>query len=338
MVYVAVSVLGLIEASISLIGQLHDAYKRQKEHANFLEGYEEELKSAKGIIQVVADEADLQTAEMSSQLVRMEALVQKLVGLLRSLSSENKSVARQFFHQLTQGSKDEKALSGLVDQIYRAKTDLIVLAQVAGVGLVRTTDNSIAANTEIIHRVDRHIQEVLGEGRGLKVGTLIGEDAKAGSSETREVPLSREDVAAMMGAQPGTERIIENNLTQQQALQINGPVGEDRWKSISRLVFRTEQGDRSEYPGKLSGVVLDVLSPSGESFDQGSSMTNNNGQSFMDQARNMMGNNNNNNNQGIMDQPRNKANETMNQAGNMMGRTQDSAKDTLSETESKADH
>ncbi|PYH83454.1 hypothetical protein BO82DRAFT_363343 [Aspergillus uvarum CBS 121591] len=138
---VAVSVLSLIEASISLIGQLHDAYKRQKEHTSFLAGYAEELRSAKSII-----------------------------------------------------------------------------------------------------RVDRHIREVLGDGRGLRIGNLVPDDEEADAK--REIPLSREEVAAVMGP-PGpssssssTERIIENNLTQQQALQINGPVGEDRWKSISRLVVR----------------------------------------------------------------------------------------------------
>ncbi|PYI17757.1 hypothetical protein BO99DRAFT_414081 [Aspergillus violaceofuscus CBS 115571] len=242
---VAVSVLSLIEASISLIGQLHDAYKRQKEHSSFLAGYAEELRRAKSIIQVVADEPDLQTAEISAQLVRTEALVQKLVDLLRRLSCEDnsKSAARQFFHQLTQGSRDERALSALVDQIDRAKADMTVLIQVAGVGLVRTTDNTLAANTEVIQRVDRHIREVLGDGRGLKIGSLVpGDEADA----RREIPLSREEVAAVMGP-PGPsssssssnmERIIENNLTQQQALQINGPVGEDRWKSISRLVVR----------------------------------------------------------------------------------------------------
>ncbi|RAK72390.1 uncharacterized protein BO72DRAFT_463071 [Aspergillus fijiensis CBS 313.89] len=263
---VAVSVLSLIEASISLIGQLHDAYTRQKEHASLLAGYEEELRSAQSIIQVVADEPDLQTAEISAQLVRTEALVQKLVDLLRSLSAENhpRSAARQFFHQLTQGSRDEKALSALVDQIYRAKADLTVLIQVAGVGLVRTTDNTLAANTEIINRVDRHIREVLGDGRGLMIGRLIP-DGEADAK--REIPLSREEVAAVMGPPEGssssssTERIIENNLTQQQALQINGPVGEDRWKSISRLVIRQNKatGTSTQVNYPVSASIFYVL-------------------------------------------------------------------------------
>ncbi|PYI29294.1 hypothetical protein BP00DRAFT_458723 [Aspergillus indologenus CBS 114.80] len=74
----------------------------------------------------------------------------------------------------------------------------------------------------------------------------------------------------------------------------------------------------------------------GNSGQGSSSMMNNNSHpSYMDQARDMLGGHGEN--QSYMDQARGKANDMLNRAGDMMGRTQDSAKDRMSEMEPKAD-
>lgn len=53
-------------------------------------------------------------------------------------------------------------------------------------------------------------------------------------------------------------RIIIGNLTRLQALQINGPVGEDEWKSISHLEIRDNEAgtasSQANYP--VSGMVF----------------------------------------------------------------------------------
>jgi hypothetical protein len=63
-------------------------------------------------------------------------------------------------------------------------------------------------------------------------------------------------MVTLAGADHDTERTIVNNLTRVQALQINGPLGEDIWKSISRLEIRdNEAGPIStqvNYPVSLS--------------------------------------------------------------------------------------
>ncbi|PYH83453.1 hypothetical protein BO82DRAFT_400532 [Aspergillus uvarum CBS 121591] len=55
------------------------------------------------------------------------------------------------------------------------------------------------------------------------------------------------------------------------------------------------------------------------------------------QGSSLMNNNSSSSNQSYMDQARGKANDMLNRAGDMMGKTQDSAKDRMSEMEPKAD-
>lgn len=58
-----------------------------------------------------------------------------------------------------------------------------------------------------------------------------------------------------------TTRIIVGNLTRPQALQLNGPVGEDEWKSISHLEVRDNEAgvasSQINYP--VSGAVFASL-------------------------------------------------------------------------------
>ena len=59
----------------------------------------------------------------------------------------------------------------------------------------------------------------------------------------------------------GNTRIIIGNLTRLQALQINGPIGEDEWKTISHLEIRDNEAglasSQVNYP--VSGIVFASL-------------------------------------------------------------------------------
>lgn len=169
----AASILGLLDAAIGIVDRLNDAYTRQKEQSSFLARYHGELKDTKSVIQVVDDETSLQTAAITSKLVKLEELSQKLVGLLQRLEPGDKSTARQFLHQLSRGSKDEKDITSIIDQIGAAKTTLLLYIQVAGVGLTVDAQRELAANTAIVHQVDHVVREKLGTQQGLKMVELI---------------------------------------------------------------------------------------------------------------------------------------------------------------------
>lgn len=190
---------------------------------------------------------------MISELVKIEKLSHELLKLLEEIDPGKKSTSRQIAHQLTSGSKDERGLIGIVKRIGSAKANLILYIQVACVGLSRDSQRKFVANTAEISDLDRTIKNVLGDGRGLKIANLIKNQPLRGmrlvSRSLQDISLSClqiEDGTVVLDPgdlsqigklvpNEGASRIIVGNMTRLQALQINGPVGEDEWISISHL-------------------------------------------------------------------------------------------------------
>lgn len=119
---------------------------------------------------------------MASESVTLEAIAGKLVSCLQSLDPAGKSSARQLLHQLAHGSKDEKTLADIMNDLGRAKSNLSLHLQVANVGLTRSVENTIVADAEVIRRIDRLLQQVFGEGRGLQIAELLKDRPRDGMS------------------------------------------------------------------------------------------------------------------------------------------------------------
>jgi hypothetical protein len=144
-----------------VIKRVRKAYERQRELASLLDSYKDELVTIKDVLQIVRDEESLRTAAVASQLHGIESLARKLNICLQALDPGARGFVRQFTHQLAHGSKDEEA------------SDLSLRVQVANVGLTRTVGDKLVANAEVIGRVDLVLQQVFGEGRGLKIADLL---------------------------------------------------------------------------------------------------------------------------------------------------------------------
>lgn len=110
---------------------------------------------------------------MTSELVKMRNLSQELLALLERLDSGKKSISRQLAHQLISGSKDEEHFDNIVKRMNTAKTNIILHVQVASVGLTRDAQSNIVANTAEISHLDRTIRDLLGDGRGLRIASLL---------------------------------------------------------------------------------------------------------------------------------------------------------------------
>ena len=54
---------------------------------------------------------------------------------------------------------------------------------------------------------------------------------------------SESPVPVPMRTRATTERIVKNNTTVSQALMVNGPIGEDRWKNINRLEIKDNRAE-----------------------------------------------------------------------------------------------
>lgn len=125
------------------------------------------------IIQLVKDEKALQTAAVASKLANIESIGNKLMEILHTLSPGDKGSMRQFGHQLVHGSRDEKTLGEIMNELSGAKESLSLRIQVANVGLSRTANGALVANAAVVERIDLHLQQILGEGRGLKIAELL---------------------------------------------------------------------------------------------------------------------------------------------------------------------
>lgn len=110
---------------------------------------------------------------MTSELVKMRDLSQELLTLLERLDSGKKSVSRQFAYQLISGSKDEGHFDNIVKRMNTAKANIILHVQVANVGLTRDAQRNFVANAAEISQLDRTIRELLGDGRGLRIASLL---------------------------------------------------------------------------------------------------------------------------------------------------------------------
>ncbi|KAJ5969100.1 hypothetical protein N7501_005348 [Penicillium viridicatum] len=194
---------------------------------------------------------------MTSELEKMKNLSQELLTLLERLNSGKKSRPRQIAHQLISGSQDEGHLARIVERMNTAKTNIIVHVQIAGVELTRDSQGIIAANSAKISQLGRTVRELLGDGRELGIASLIKNQPL---HEEGTVVLGPDDLNQIGVSVPkgGTTRMITSNLTRLQELQINGPVGEDEWKTISHLAIKDNEAgpvsSQVNYP--VSGAVF----------------------------------------------------------------------------------
>ncbi|KAF7514904.1 hypothetical protein PCG10_004293 [Penicillium crustosum] len=257
---ITATVIALLETSIKITSRLRDAYSRQQAQPILLAQHHEDLRGTESVIKVVHSQRCLETAAVTSELVKMKDLSQELLTLLERLDPGKKSISRQLAYQLISGSKDEGNFDNIVKRMNTAKTNIILHVQVASVGLTRDAQSNIVANTAEISHLDRTLRELLGDGQGLRIASLLKDRPL---NEDGTVVLDRDDLNRIGVSVPdgGNTRIIIGNLTRLQALQINGPVGEDEWKTISHLEIRdNEAGPASSqvnYP--VSGTVFASL-------------------------------------------------------------------------------
>lgn len=129
----------------------------------------------------------MRTAGVASELVELEAIGARLVACLQNLEPGNKGPMRQVTHQLLHGSKDEQTLTDIMDELTRAKTNLSLRLKVANVGLTRTVENTIVANTAVVERINNLLEQVFGEGRGLKIAEMLRSRPPRGMSDKLSV-------------------------------------------------------------------------------------------------------------------------------------------------------
>lgn len=163
----------LVEIATRILRRLTKAYETQKDLTLTLGRYTSEFESIKAVIGIIEDEENLQTASVSSEVLRMKDIEDKLVQHLKQLDTASRGTVKGITHHLMHGSADEKKLAAIMNDLSQVKTSLLLRIQVASVGVMRTIGNNLVANAEIIDRIDRFLKDELGEGVGLKIAQLL---------------------------------------------------------------------------------------------------------------------------------------------------------------------
>jgi len=245
----------LLETAIRSIARLRKAYERQKGLAKVFDGHLEELSHIRRIIRSVQSNSALRTTDVATSLQRLKRAEDKLVAHLKLIDPQNRGPLRQFSHQLTRGSSDQRTLAEIVSEVSQAKLDLslsIGLAHVAvtqtiqgavvmerendrrsrhGVGQMTAGKNKNRGETFALHEEIVQERELV---RRTKQSTAKASDRMSFSSsdvdsEPSMTEGSQSDVASSASELPASRpdvRINVNNMTEADAFLNNGTIGE----------------------------------------------------------------------------------------------------------------
>jgi len=266
---------GLLEVAIHTIKRVRKACERQRNLTEVLDKQTIKLKEIRKIVQMIEKEDALQTANVVIEVNKLQVIETELLQCLKKLNSTSTGTIQQLAHQFAHGSKDEKTLADIMDDLDRAKSNICLCIQLANVGLTRTINNTVLANAKVVNRIDNLLVRVIGEGRGLKIAGLLKYRTPQGSSNIARISsqthivtladdgyvhLSKDEIASLSLEDSGTidgeavadfhlngttDRIIVKNSAKNSAVQILGPVGKDIWESLNVRVEENEATDKA---------------------------------------------------------------------------------------------
>ncbi|TGO26626.1 hypothetical protein BPAE_0056g00480 [Botrytis paeoniae] len=202
-----------------------------------------EIQGILSILELVKHEANLRTAAVLSEIENIRKIAMELISNLELMVQGEKSQARRFAHQFLQGTKEQEMLAKLMERLEHAKTNLGLGLHVAHVGVTRYVGDKVAINMDILDRVDGLLRNVFGDDGGLKIAEAVKNHRpeKDGLVHIKSEELSLRTDGDVKDAGQISSRIVLKNVTRDQALQINGPIGEKGWREVSQLEIRDNE-------------------------------------------------------------------------------------------------
>jgi len=160
----ASTALTWLEKTIAIIDQLRNVDEPKKDLVAVLEKHDLDFKALKSLIRIVKAEKELQTEDVGVQLRKVVAINAKHIGHL-----ERANPGEQL-------GKIEK----LLGYLHGVMLCLLLDIQIAGVGVVSIGGDIVIAKPETISRIDRHLIELFGEGKGLRIAELLKDSCAKG--------------------------------------------------------------------------------------------------------------------------------------------------------------
>ncbi|TGO10022.1 hypothetical protein BTUL_0147g00260 [Botrytis tulipae] len=237
------AVSALLESTIGLLSRLRKTYNDQKHSSKVLGAHVVEIQGILTILELVKHEANLRTAAVLSEIENIRKIATELICTLELMVPGDKSQARRFAHQFLQGTKEQETLAKLMERLEHAKSNLGLGLHVAHVGVTQLVGDKVAINMDILNRVDGLLRNVLGDGGGLKIADMVKGHCpeKDGLVHIRSEDLSPRINGNVKDAGRVSSRVVLKNVTRDQALQINGPIGEKGWREVSQLEIRDNE-------------------------------------------------------------------------------------------------
>ncbi|KAK8910236.1 hypothetical protein QC760_001201 [Botrytis cinerea] len=233
------AVAGLLESSINLLDRLVNTCYDRKNPPKILGTHVAEIQRILNILELVKHEADLRTTAVISEIETIRKIATELISNLQVMISGGKS------QKPLQGTKEQEALTKLMARLERAKSNLGMGLNAAHGEVTRLVGEKI----NVLNRVDELLRNAFGDDGRLRDADVVinYHSQKNGLVHVKNGALSatKKDGDVVLGnVEEGgqvSSRIVLNNVVREQALQINGPVGEKGWREAFQLEVRDNQ-------------------------------------------------------------------------------------------------
>ncbi|KAJ4393890.1 hypothetical protein N0V93_003106 [Gnomoniopsis smithogilvyi] len=224
---------------------LYDARERQQNLSKLLQTHEQELENIREILYVVGREPILQVTTMIGDLEQLRLHGQSLHTYLQEYGKDRGQI-KQYATQFFNGKRNIDEIAAVMASMSRAKANLNIKIQVIHVGLTQSVGDVVVVNCERVESLDRKLQTLFGEGKGLKLaellrhkqprgdGTVHLKDAELASLSDSEGSSMGCDSTMLAGS---TSRRVERNESKDKSFQLNGPIGIGGYVEVDNLVI-----------------------------------------------------------------------------------------------------
>ncbi|KAH7077555.1 hypothetical protein BKA63DRAFT_508501 [Paraphoma chrysanthemicola] len=214
------AIISIIEASVKVADRISEA--RDKDGwTNLIDQNRKDMRSLQQIVEIVGQEEALHTKDIIEEVAEISELATKVLELLKTMEGSGS------LSNFQNGKKWKTQLLDLNSSISKAKGTLTLKIESAHVGLTLDNNKKYAVQMQKIENVESHLKKLVDDFDCLDISKVV-RGRKPRHDGT--IPLGDKDLVVLgLQAEKGPyqdgSRLIDNNLTLDQAMMINGTIG-----------------------------------------------------------------------------------------------------------------
>lgn len=224
--------LELLGVSLKILDRAKAALDRTKNGTAYLSSVATDVRAIFNVIDLIKIEPEFQTDHMLSAVTQVQARAILFTRALEALDkeSETENGLKIFMKYFIEGSREQKKMNKMRNDINDSKLTLILALVTAQVGLMRVTEkNEAVINIVAVRRVNDQLKKSPDVKQGLRIAELL---KARGRKEEDGYYLLEEELDELDKeppyVRPGDTTITTmNNLAEDAGLVVGGPVGKD---------------------------------------------------------------------------------------------------------------